>query len=393
MDATLLIAVAAGAATALSPCILPVLPLVLAGAPGDGRARPLGLAVGMVASFTAATLAASHLLVLADLPPTLLRTLAVVAVVAAGAATIVPRVADALARPFAPLAGAVARPIERMPGGRGGGGGLVIGAAIGLLWTPCAGPVLAATAVAGTTGDVDAGTVAMALAFAAGASVPIATLALGGRQIVRRAGRRARVASGAVLVVGGLLLATDAPTRVAAQVPLPANGLVNVDPSPPQVAPVSAAGTDLPDLGPAPPIVGITRWLGSEPLSTEALRGRVVAVQFWASLCINCRRAIPHLVPLAERYAGAGLVTIGVHTPELSVERELGTVRAAIDDLGISYPVAVDDGYATWRRWDVHAWPTLVLVDRQGRIRYRHVGEGAYAETEAAIRSLLAETA
>lgn len=163
--------------------------------------------------------------------------------------------------------------------------------------------------------------------------------------------------------------------------------------APVDVAPAAPAGPRLPDLGAAPELVGAP-WLNTdEPLGLDALRGKVVLVEFWTLGCFNCRNVLPHVADWHARYGGEAFEVVGVHYPEYDYERDLGNVRGAVAELGVHYPVAVDNEGTTWRAWDQRYWPTLYLVDHQGRIRYSHIGEGGYEATEAAIQALIAEAA
>lgn len=136
-------------------------------------------------------------------------------------------------------------------------------------------------------------------------------------------------------------------------------------------------------------LAGATQWLNTQPLTAADLHGKVVLVEFWTYSCINCLRTLPHVKAWAEQYVDDGLVVIGVHSPEFAFERDVGNVREQVDQLGIVYPVAIDNDFAVWRAFDNRYWPALYLIDAQGRIRYHHFGEGAYARTELAIRTLL----
>jgi thiol-disulfide isomerase/thioredoxin len=158
------------------------------------------------------------------------------------------------------------------------------------------------------------------------------------------------------------------------------------------VAEAAANGdTDLEDYGPAPDFAGIASWVNSEPLTMEELRGKVVVLDFWTYSCINCLRTLPYLKRWDEAYRDKGLVLVGVHTPEFAFERDRSNVEDAVERLGLEYPVALDSDYGTWEAWENRYWPAKYFVDREGRVRYAHFGEGEYAESEAVIRELLAE--
>ena len=404
-----LFAFVAGAGTALSPCVLPVLPAVLSAGATGGRRRPLGVVVGLAATFTVTIVGFGAVVDGVGLGDSALRTLAAVVLLAFGIALVVPR-----------LGALLEGPLSRLPrvGPRGHGdglrSGLLVGAALGFAYAPCAGPILAAVITVGAAAER---TLPIALAYSAGSACVLLALALGGRRVagrVRRAGRGPVVqrALGAVMVLTAVAVAADLDVRfqtaLASSFPSaivnPTGALERSDAVERRLADLrgparfeAAAAADaaaLPALGRAPDFTGTQRWFntpGERPLSLAGLRGKVVLVDFWTYTCINCLRTLPYLTAWSERYRADGLVVVGVHTPEFQFEHEAGNVAASIRQNAIRYPVAQDNEYATWQAWGNHAWPSKYLVDARGRVRYAHVGEGAYEETEAAIRSLLAE--
>jgi cytochrome c biogenesis protein CcdA/thiol-disulfide isomerase/thioredoxin len=410
-----LAAVVAGLATFLSPCVLPIVPVVLATGATGGRRRPLGVALGLALAFVAFTLAASRLLAALGLPQDLLHTIAVVLLAFVGLMLVAPFLAEWAGRLFQPLA---ARAGRSLPGGDGFASGLVLGAALSLVWTPCAGPILAAVTALAAERHVSGSLVLITVAYAAGATVPLFALVLLGRRAgssfarVRRHGLALRRTSGVVLVLGAWLFTTNLPTRLAAASPgylswiqsperssAVKTDLRSLDTSKAHSKAALAAGNApdrLKDFGPAPDFAGISAWIntpGSQPLSLAKLRGKVVLVDFWTYSCVNCIRTLPYLKAWYGRYADAGLVIVGVHTPEFAFEHVVGNVRRAVDEHGIRYPVAVDDGYKTWNAWANQYWPADYLIDRDGHVRDAHFGEGAYAQTEGDIRALLGERA
>jgi cytochrome c biogenesis protein CcdA/thiol-disulfide isomerase/thioredoxin len=396
-------ALLAGAGTALSPCVLPVLPAVLSASAAGGARRPLGVALGLAGTFALTVAGVSELVVGTGAGQTVLRDVAVAVVALAGMALLVPRVGERLERALAPVGRLGPR-----SAGRGFWSGLGVGAALGLLYVPCAGPILAAVI---SVGAASAATVPIALAYAAGSALVLLALGTGGRRVAARLrGPGPRRALGAVLVGTAVVLATSADQRFEATLAthLPS---VLVDPTgglershavqerlaalghAPRFKPM-AAHTRLPDLGPAPDFTGTERWFntpGGRPLSLAGLRGHVVLVDFWTYTCINCLRTLPYLKAWYARYHSQGFVVVGVHTPEFGFEHDAGNVSDAIARFGIRYPVAQDNDYKTWNAWGNNAWPAEYLIDARGHVREAREGEGGYSDTERAVRKLLAE--
>jgi cytochrome c biogenesis protein CcdA/thiol-disulfide isomerase/thioredoxin len=419
-----LFAAIAGAGTALSPCVLPVLPGLLASAGTGGRRRPLGVILGLTLTHTVAIVALASLIDGVGLPDDAVRTLAVAVLIGFGVSLLVPAVAQRVEAPLTRLA-------RFGPRGRGEGfaSGLVVGGGLGFVYAPCAGPILAAvisvSATRGASGDL----VAVALGYALGSALVLLLIAYGGRRLldrVRAAGRGPVVQRtlGAIMVATAVAVATDLDVRFQTAV---ADGLPAFVTNPTRgfersgavedrlaelrgrprfaatsgdAAPVGprSAGTrpaaGLEVLGEAPDFTGNDRWFNTPagaPLRLAGLRGRVVLVDFWTYTCINCIRTLPYLRAWDARYRAAGLTIVGVHTPEFAFEREAGNVERAIEQNRLRYPVAQDNGYATWSAWGNQYWPAKYLIDARGRVRYAHFGEGAYERTEAAIRALLAE--
>jgi cytochrome c biogenesis protein CcdA/thiol-disulfide isomerase/thioredoxin len=408
-----LFAFVAGAATAVTPCVLPVLPALLSAGALGGRRRPLGIVLGLAVTFTVAVVALASLVRGVGVAGSGVRVLAEVVLAGFGLALLFPRVA---ARLEAPLAG-----LSRFgPRGRGDGfwSGVAVGGALGFAYTPCAGPILAAVISVSATQGTSARLVTIALAYAAGSAVVLLVLALGGRWLaerVRLAGRGVVLqrAMGVVMVATAVAMATQLDVRfqgtLAQHLPAalvnPTNSLERSHAIESRLAGLrgrprfdsgsAEAATrrpgTLPVLGTAPPFQGTGRWFNSRPLSMAGLRGRVVLIDFWTYTCINCIRTLPYLEAWDKRYRKAGLTIVGVHTPEFPFEREAGNVQTAIHADGIHYPVVQDNGYGTWNAYGNNYWPAEYLVDAQGRVRYTHFGEGDYDKDERAIRTLLAE--
>ena len=384
----------AGVVTALSPCVLPVLPIVLAGG-ATGR-RPLAIVAGIVLSFTVFTLFAAWLLDLLGLPEDLLRNLAIALLFLVALSLLVPQVAEWLARPLQFL--------TRRSGGDKGGG-FLLGASLGLVFVPCAGPVLAAVTVIAARRDVGLDSLLLTLAYAIGAAVPMLAIAFAGQ----RAARVFRANATTVRRVSGVLVAGAALAIVFGvdrnlQTALPGyteslqERFERSDAAQRELRELTGGrdpeatggGTEkLEDYGPAPDFHGIARWLNSEPLTLRGLRNRVVLVDFWTYSCINCLRTLPYIRAWDERYRDAGLTIVGVHSPEFAFERVESNVRENVRKLGVRYPVALDNDFVTWQSWRNQYWPAKYLIDKRGHVRYYHFGEGDYAETEEAIRTLL----
>jgi cytochrome c biogenesis protein CcdA/thiol-disulfide isomerase/thioredoxin len=391
------VAFVAGVVTAISPCVLPVLPVVLAGGATGGPRRPFAIVAGLVASFTVFTLTATALLGALGLPDDLLRNIAIAVVALVGLSLVWPRLGDLLGRPFYALA-------RRPPSDTGSG--FVLGLSLGLLFTPCAGPVIAAVVTVAATRSLSLEAFLITLAYALGAGLVLLGVAVAARRGMSLRGVRAhapavRRALGVAVLAVVVLMVLGVDRDLQTRVPGYTRALQSLEES------ASARGEldelvggedlveeeQLADYGPAPELTGIRGWLNSQPLTMASLRGKVVVLDFWTYSCINCLRTLPHLKAWDEAYRKDGLVIVGVHTPEFAFEREPDNVRRAVRDHGIAYPVALDPDFATWEAWRNQYWPAKYFVDRAGHIRYAHFGEGDYEESERVIRRLLAEDA
>ena len=388
----------AGVITAISPCVLPVLPILLAGgASGGGRLRALAIVAGLVASFTTFTLAGAWLLDRLGLPADTLRNVAIAALLLLAATLLWPWLGHQLERPFYRLT-------RRRVGADANG--FVLGISLGLVFVPCAGPVLAAVTALSAAGELGIRSVAVTLAYAAGAAVPMLLIALGsqrlasGVRLLRTHASATRRVAGAMIGITALAIALGADTRFSTALPGYTQALQErVEGSAAAQEQLAAlAGGEAPGTAGAgrraPEFAGILEWLNTPrgaPLSLARLRGRVVLVDFWTYSCINCLRTLPHLKAWDAAYRRAGLTIVGVHSPEFAFERVPANVRDAVHDLGIRYPVALDNDFATWNAYANRYWPAKYLIDRTGRVRDTHFGEGDYEQIEAAIRRLLGE--
>ena len=429
----MLFALIAGAGTAITPCVLPVVPALLASSATGGRRRPIGIVIGLAVTFTIAIVLLAELVNGVGLAKGAARTLAIVVLIAFGIALLIP---DLSARIEAPLS----RLGRFGPKSRGTGfwSGLGVGAALGFVCAPCAGPILAAVTSVSASSGANARVVLVAISYSVGLSAVLLVYAFAGRAVIdriRRVGRGNTVnrALGAVLLATGVLMVFNVDVRfeeaLAKDTSLPAilvdptrslessdavqNRLASLRPKSRFVTaqkeasshPVSTAAErevaipgvktpSLSDLGTAPEFTNNQDWFntpGDKPLTLAGLRGHVVLVDFWTYTCINCLRTLPFLKGLYAQYHKYGLDIVGVETPEFTFEQEAGNVRQAISSDGIKYPVVQDNKYGTWNAWQNQYWPAEYLIDAKGQVRHVQFGEGDYKESEAAVRALLAD--
>jgi cytochrome c biogenesis protein CcdA/thiol-disulfide isomerase/thioredoxin len=409
MFTLVLVGFVGGIVTGISPCVLPVLPVVFlssgatGGRDGSGR-RPLLVVLGLTLSFSVFTVLGSLVLRALPVPQDIIRWAGIVILVLLGVGMIVPRVEQMLERPFQRLS-PKAPEKDR--------GGLLLGLALGAVYVPCAGPVLAAIAVAGATGRFGASTLALTLAFAVGTGLPLLVFALAGWRITdrikafRTRQRGIRIAAGVVVVGLAVALTFNVTDAVQRAIPDYTNALSDKVNEAGAVAKALGTGgatgalgecqsdaenglaPQLEDCGPAPQLTGLNGWLNTPGNAAPQLTGKVVLVDFWAYSCINCQRAIPHVTAWSKAYEQAGLEVVGVHTPEYAFEHVPANVAAGAQRLGITYPVALDNDYKTWDAFHNESWPADYLIDATGKIRWVGVGEGMYPQTEMLIRQLL----
>ncbi len=393
----LLIGFIAGVITAISPCVLPVLPILLAS--GASGRKPLRVIAGLVVSFSVFTLFATWILDKLGLPQDTLRNLAIAFLFLLAAILLVPQAALIVERPLAVF--------SRFRPKSADGGGFFFGTTLGLVFVPCAGPVLATVTVVAANNDVGLRAILLTLAYALGAAVPMVAIAFGGREAaahLRSHAQTVRRVSGAVIaaVAFGLVFHLDdhLATLTPGYTTFLQNTIEDNSTAKRELAKVRGGGTalaarphttvgGLPDYGQAPPLHADGAWINSTPLTLAQLRGKVVLIDFWTYSCINCLRTLPHLKAWYAAYHPKGLVIIGVHTPEFAFEHVTSNVRAAVKRLGITYPVVQDNRYKTWDNYANQYWPAEYLVDKQGHVRHTNFGEGEYDQTEALIRRLL----
>jgi cytochrome c biogenesis protein CcdA/thiol-disulfide isomerase/thioredoxin len=425
----MLFALIAGAGTAITPCVLPVLPALLSASAVGGRRRPLGIVLGLAVTFTIAIVALAQLVKGVGLAGGAARTLAIVVLLAFGFVLLIPGLAERVQAPLSRMA-------RFGPRTRGDGfwSGVGVGGALGFVCAPCAGPILAAVTSVSASGGASARVVAVALAYAVGLSAVLLLYCVGGRALIERIRRSTRGhlverALGVVLLITGLAMATNLdvrfeealardtslpgflidPTRALENSSAVQNRLASLRPrsrfaarqSEASVTPVATqagvsipgvATPSLPNLGTAPDFTQTQRWFntpGGRPLSLAQLRGKVVLVDFWTYTCINCLRTLPFLKGLYATYHRAGLEIVGVETPEFTFEQDASNVSQAVHSDGLRYPVVQDNNYGTWNAYQNQFWPAEYLIDAHGQVRHTQFGEGDYKQGEAAVRELL----
>jgi cytochrome c biogenesis protein CcdA/thiol-disulfide isomerase/thioredoxin len=381
------IAFAAGVITVFTPCILPVLPIVLAGGAGTKR-RPYAIAAGLVTTFTAFLLAGAWLWGLLGIGKQHQIQIGAVLLGLLAVTLIVPKLGEWLERPLAFMT-------RRRVGDAGGG--FLLGASLGLVFIPCGGPVLAALTSNVARDRVGGWLVVIAIAYAIGAALPLLAIAAGSRRVAlsfRRHAQAVRVAGGVLMAAAAVVIyngwAESLQTKVPGYAQWVQDAIEGNGQAKDKLASLSGHKSSAKKYAEAPDLQGISAWINSPPLTMQELRGKVVLVDFWTYSCINCLRTLPYLESWDRRYRSKGLVILGVHSPEFAFEHSLANVRAAVKRLGVRYPVALDNDFGTWNAYQNQYWPADYLIDRNGHVRDAHFGEGAYAETEHKIRQLLA---
>ncbi|BAN27482.1 cytochrome c biogenesis protein DipZ [Caballeronia insecticola] len=406
----IVIAFLGGVFTVLSPCILPVVPFVFARSDRPFLTDRLPLLAGLAGTFALVTsIGAAGLAGAAQLSQ-YGRWIALAMLALFGAALLFPSIAARLTLPLSQLADRITMRSQSYGTTRRIASSTLLGAATGLLWAPCAGPILGVILTGAALHGANWQTAAALAAYAVGAATSLAVATGLGKRAFDALkaslgfGEHLRRALGALVLFTVAAVATGVDTRLLASIPgAPTNGIEahlvdltrtkHASHEARQGARVMRVSTNaaLPVEGRLPSLDGATSWLNSAPLSADALRGKVVVVNFWTYSCINCLRTLPYLKTWAQRYGNDGLVVLGVHTPEFGFERDTGNVKRALDHLNIRYPVAIDNDYGVWRAFGNQYWPAFYIVDAQGRVRYHHFGEGGYREAEDTIRQLLAD--
>jgi cytochrome c biogenesis protein CcdA/thiol-disulfide isomerase/thioredoxin len=400
-----LLAFIGGVLTILSPCILPVLPFVFARADQPFRRSGLPLLAGMALTFSLVAIAAAfggHWVVRLNQGG---RYVAMFIFLVLGVTLLFPSLADALTRPLVRAGGR----LQGSPSAEGGAGkSFVLGISTGLLWAPCAGPILGLILTGAAIQGPGTRSSFLLLSFALGAATSLGVALFAGNKVFSAMKRSLafevwiRRALGVAVIMGVIAIALGWDTNLLTMLSFVNTAkaeeqlISKLGPAKPAVVLVAresqpAPAAVLADEGPMPDLGGAVAWLNSAPLTRTALRGKVVLIDFWTYSCINCLRALPYVEAWSEKYKDAGLVVIGVHTPEFAFEKERANVEKAVRDLKVSYPVAIDSNYKIWQAFNNEYWPAHYFIDGKGRIRYHHFGEGEYDESERVIQELLKE--
>lgn len=414
MIVLLLFAFISGLVTILAPCIWPLLPIIFSSSTSGGHRKPLGITLGIILSFSVFTLSISYLVMVFHFDPNILRTIAAIAIAFLGLTMLIPQLLVRYELLITRLSNFI--------GGRsiathhGFFGGFITGISLGIVWAPCAGPILATIATLGATQAVTFQVILVTLAYAVGVGVPLFLFSLLGVWLFQKSKfisaytRHVQKLFGVVTIVTALLIYTNYDKVIQAKLldtfpsyttfltQLESNKTVKEQldvlkgkKSKTPTIKEMMSKTALPNLGRAPEFVGITNWLNSKPLTMHELKGKVVLVDFWTYTCINCIRTLPYVTSWYEKYKDKGLVVVGIHTPEFEFEKKTENVLQAIRQYNIFYPVPQDNNYATWNAYNNQYWPAKYLIDAKGNVRYVHFGEGKYEETEMAIKELLKE--
>lgn len=402
----------AGIVTILSPCILPVLPIVLSGSVGGGKQKPFGVISGFILSFTLFTLFLTAIVQATGISSDALRTVSIIIVALFGTTLFLPQFQVLTERLFSKVSGLL--PVGKT--GTGFTGGFLIGLSLGLVWTPCVGPILASVISLALTGSVNGAAFFITLAYAVGTSIPLLAITYGGRNLLQKVPWLLN-RSGQVQAVFGVIMVLTAAgmffnldrkfqTYILTAFPQYGTGLTKIEENAAvqeQLKQINKAPQDTSSQGKttadllaegatAPELIPGGEWFNTKPRTLKALRGKVVLIDFWTYTCINCIRTLPYLKDWHAKYADKGLVIIGVHAPEFEFEKKSTNVAKAIKDFNIQYPVMQDNNFSTWRAYNNHYWPAEYFIDKNGKIRKSHFGEGEYDQSEMFIQKLLAET-
>ncbi len=372
-----------GFALIISPCVLPILPIILAGSLTGGKSRPFGIIVGFVTTFAILTLFTRSLIHFLHIEADTLRTVSYILLLLLGALM----VSTFLSERFTSLTNRLANAGHSLKTANdpqsGFWGGFIFGGLVSVIWTPCAGPVLAAVIVQVIMQTTTLQSILTLISFTLGVALPMLLIALLGRRILnkfnffKRHTTLFRKLLGLIIIGAVLFLSYDANSNMstarACSVQKTTSGITN----------------ELANPYKAPELVGIDAWINSSPLTLEDLKNKVILIDFWTYSCINCTRTIPYLNAWYEKYKSKGLVIIGVHSPEFEFEHDILNVSKAVEKFKIHYPVALDNNFLTWKNFNNQYWPAHYLINQQGEVVYEHVGEGKPEEIENNIRYLL----
>lgn len=408
----ILFAFLGGLVTILSPCILPILPIVLSGSLTSGKKRPFGVITGFIISFTVFTLSLSTIIKLTGVSADSLRNFSVFVVGFFGLTLIIPKLQILMEQFFSKLTKLTPK---NNTNNEGFTSGLLIGISLGLVWAPCVGPILASIITLAATNSVTTSSFFVTLAYSIGTAIPMLAITYGGRQLLLKVPQlinntgKIQKAFGIIMILTAISIYLNIDRKfqsfIINKFPLYGVGLTKFENNPYvlkeldklQNKPVEKKEEKsmLDDLSPfvnAPEFIPGGKWFNTSPLTIKELRGKVVLVDFWTYTCINCIRTLPYLKTWHEKYKDKGLVIVGVHTPEFEFEKEEKNVQKALHDFGITYPVMQDNDYATWNVYANRYWPAKYFIDKNGKIRSFHFGEGDYDESEKVIQTLLKET-
>ena len=387
------IAFLAGVITAISPCVLPVLPIVLAGGASGGRRRPYAIVAGLLTTFVVSILFAAYVLDKLGLPQDLLRNLSIALLFVIAATLLVPQVGQWIERALARFSRRSGKHVDS---------GFLLGCALGFAFVPCGGPILAYVSAQSASVHFGFRPVALAISYALGAGVVLFGIAVGGQRIaapLRTHALALRRALGAVIAAAAVALVFNVDTKLQTAVPSWTDFFQNHTEKTAyardklygssKFAAAKTPAVKLPDYGRAPSLAGGEQWFNTKPLTMQRLRGKVVLVDFWTYSCINCLRTLPQLEAWDTKYRKDGLVIVGVHTPEFAFEHVASNVKGAVRRLDVRYPVVQDNDYKIWNAYSNQYWPAEYLIDRRGHVRHAHFGEGEYGQTETLIRKLL----
>ncbi len=418
MELLLLFAFISGLVTIFAPCIWPILPIILSASTSGGHKKPLGITLGIIISFAVITLSISYIIKIFPFDPEVLRYFAVAIIGFLGLTLILPALSQKLEGVVSRLSGKLG--MVSNPQKNGFWSGFITGFALGIVWTPCAGPILATIATLAATQAVNLNVILVTVAYVIGVGIPLFLFASAGsalftksRFLSKYTGRIQQV-FGVIMILTAVAIATnyDKTLQVKLLDAFPRySGFVNQLESndtvkeqlntlkgkqSPKSKQSSSKTVDTNEFfnenKPAPEFTGLTTWHNTEkPITLKEQRGKVVLVDFWTYTCINCIRTLPHVAKWYEKYKDQGFVVIGIHSPGFAFEKDEKNVVDAIKRFNLNFPIAQDNDFSTWDTYDNEFWPAEYLIDANGNIRRTHFGEGGYEKTEEAIQVLLKE--